>query len=125
MHPAEFSIGFAKELDMTTTKRPKKKQDTSTQAIYDRFLLRFPSLPNKVEQVVYRYNPAAVRVRIIDPVFAGKTFKERELMIQDVLDTLPPGVEDDITVLLLLTPREAKDPKEIMNIEFDAPNSTM
>ena len=106
-------------------KKTRKKQDASTRLIYDRLLQQFPLLPTQIEQVVYRYNAASVRVRVIDPIFAGKNDQERELLVGDFLKSLPEDVEGDIMLLLLLTPSEAKDPREIMNRELEKPDSTM
>jgi stress-induced morphogen len=70
---------------------------------------------------VYRYNPASVRVRIIDPDFKGKDFVERDEEIWDILESeLPEDVRADISVLLLITPQERK--KSMMNIEFENPS---
>ena len=70
----------------------------------------------------YRYNWGSIRVRIIDPDFTGLTPAEREKLIREVLDTLPEDPREEIHVLLLLTPEEAKT--SLMNQEFEAPTPT-
>jgi len=102
----------------------EKKQDKATRLIYQALRKRFPNLPNDMSQVVYRYNPAAIRVRVIDGSFAGKTFGQREHSIADVLESLPEDVQRSITVLLLMTTKEAKDPSDLMNQEFDDPSGS-
>lgn len=101
-----------------------KKQDRSTRLIYARLKDRFPDLPTEMDKVVYRYNPASIRVRVVDPTFAGMTYTQREESIADILTALPSAVRTDITLLLLLTPNEAQDPSDLMNLEFDDPSST-
>jgi len=105
----------------TQLKAAKKVQTKATRLIYERFRERFPKLPDEIEKVVYQYLPRAVRVRIIDDSFAGKTYMERELLIEDIFDELPEEVSSSISLLLLLTPREAKLPGEGMELEFDNP----
>ncbi len=101
-----------------------KKQDRTTRLIYQAMKARFPALTDDVSQVVYRYNPAAIRVRVIDACFAGSTFAQREQMLTDVLESLPEDVQRSITLLLLLTPKEAMDPTDLMNLEFDDPTGS-
>jgi stress-induced morphogen len=102
----------------------EKKQDKATRLVYARLKERFPDLPSDVQRVVYRYNPASIRVRVIDPRFAGMTYTQREEMIEDLLRDLPKDVRADITVLLLITPEEAGDPSDLMNLEFDEPSAS-
>lgn len=102
-------------------KAAKKKQDRQTGLIYKRLKARFPSLPEDVSRVVYRYNPAAIRVRVIDPAFVGKSYGEREALLGSPILSLPEEVERDITLLLLLTPDEAARGTDLMNLEFDDP----
>jgi hypothetical protein len=82
--------------------------------------LREKYLPNhpRAEVRAYRYNPASVRVRVIDPDFAGKDTAEREDMVWPVLETLPGHVVEDISILLLLPPEERDS--SALSLEFDA-----
>ncbi len=68
----------------------------------------------------YRYNPAAIRVRVIDPRFAGKNRVDREEMVEPFLKHLPEDIYCDITVLLTLAPGEEKTSP--MNYEFEHPS---
>ena len=68
---------------------------------------------------INRQNSVAVRLRIIDPDFRGKDLVDRDSEIWDILGTLPEIVQSQITLLLLLTPQEAK--KSFANVEFEHP----
>lgn len=68
---------------------------------------------------VYRQNPVSVRVRIIDPVFAGMGKSHRSQMAWKYLDQLPDEVHSDISTLLLLSPDETK--MSFANLEFEDP----
>lgn len=67
----------------------------------------------------YRQNSASVRIRIIDPDFQGRDRVERERNIWNILGKLPDDVQNEITLLLLLTPDEAGF--SFTNFEFDNP----
>lgn len=62
-------------------------------------------------------------MRVVDASFAHKSFLEREAMIEDILDNLPKDVQRSISVLMLMTPKEAKDKSDVMNYEFDHPET--
>lgn len=68
---------------------------------------------------VYRQNPVSVRVRIIDPDFAGQGKPERSRAAWAYLDHLPDDTQSDISTLLLLTPDETD--RSFANLEFDDP----
>jgi stress-induced morphogen len=103
--------------------RLEKKQDKATRLIYERLKERFPNLPDDIEKVVYRYWGTLIKVRVVDSSFARKTYLEREALIEDILDSLPKEVHSSISVLMLLTPKEAKDKSDVMNHEFDHPET--
>jgi hypothetical protein len=67
----------------------------------------------------YRQNNVSVRVRVIDPSFARMSKSARSKKIWPFLEKLPDDVQDDITMLLLLTPEEVKT--SFANLEFDDP----
>ena len=67
----------------------------------------------------YRHSPYSVRVRIISAAFARKSRAEREEGIWKILAKLPDEVVAEISLLLLLTPHEAK--KSAANYEFAHP----
>jgi stress-induced morphogen len=95
------------------------KDDYSEQILS---LLRQTYLPShpRAQVRAYRYNSASVRVRIIDPDFAGKDTAEREDMVWPILESLPGRILEDISVLLLLPPEE-KD-SSLLSLEFDDPS---
>lgn len=68
----------------------------------------------------YRYNPASIRVRIVDKKFEGKSDLQRDAMVEPLLAKLPDDLRFDITLLLLLTPAELKDSP--LNTEFEHPS---
>jgi hypothetical protein len=72
---------------------------------------------------LYRRNPVSVRLRIIDPGFAGKSKLERSEHVWKYFDALPDMVVGDISVVLLLSPEEMKT--SFANVEFDDPAPSM
>jgi hypothetical protein len=73
----------------------------------------------KARITMYRQNPASVRIRIVDPDFAGKSKAERNEYVWTYLDRFSDDSSGDISMLLLLTPPEVK--KSFANFEFDDP----
>lgn len=98
----------------------KKIQDETTAGIYTALKKAFADLPDDQEQVVYRYNPVAVRVRVVSPKFRGKSMAQREEIVKKAFKSLPDEVTEDITMLFMLTPDEAKKPT-LLDREFDDP----
>jgi hypothetical protein len=68
---------------------------------------------------LYRQNPVSVRMRIIDPEFAGLNRPQRSQRAWKYLETLPDDVQSDISTVLLLTPEEMK--LSFANFEFEDP----
>jgi hypothetical protein len=58
-------------------------------------------------------------VRIIDCDFHGQDRVDRERAIWGILEALPAVVQNEITLLLLLTPEEADS--SFANFEFENP----
>jgi hypothetical protein len=73
----------------------------------------------RAEIDIYRQNPVSVRVRIVDPDFAGQNRSERSQKAWQYLGQLPEEVQSDISTLLLLTPEETK--MSFANVDFDDP----
>jgi stress-induced morphogen len=96
------------------TRRPDQilKQIINTLEEYEE------SHPN-AEIETYRQNSVSVRARIIDPDFNGKSRAQREEELWPLLNKLPDEVTAEISLLLLLTPKEAK--KSFASCEFDSP----
>lgn len=68
---------------------------------------------------LYRQNSVSVRVRIVDPDFAGQGKPQRSQQVWRYLGRLPEDVQSDISTVLLLTPDETKS--SFANLEFDEP----
>jgi len=68
---------------------------------------------------LYRQNNVSVRIRIIDPSFAGVSKVERNRRVWPYLLRLSEETRSDITLLLLLTPEETK--MSLMDLEFTNP----
>ena len=101
---------------MSTTRATtfRDKRTDETRAIEKKLGQFFPKTD------AYRYNSASIRVRVIDDRFRGKSNADREEIVSPHLDDLPPDTQADITMLLLLSPAEAKT--SIANLEFEAPS---
>lgn len=59
-----------------------------------------------VTYFVYRYNPAAIRVKIIDPTFHGQSKGERHDYAWGFLRRVPEDALAQISILLCLEPGE-------------------
>lgn len=68
---------------------------------------------------LYRQNSVSVRVRIIDPDFAGQGKPQRNQQAWRYLGQLPEEIQSDISTVLLLTPDETK--MSFANFEFEDP----
>jgi stress-induced morphogen len=100
---------------MTTS---KNGEDLQVRQIRD-VLLRYERNHPNSQIEVRRQNPVSIRVRIIDPDFAGLDRVDREPAVWDILKTLPDEVFSDITMLLLLSPGETE--RSLANQEFEDP----
>ena len=69
----------------------------------------------------YRYNSVSIRVRILDTAFEGKNRVQRESLVLPVIRRLPQEIQDDITILLLLTPTEHRNKESMLDLEFEHP----
>ena len=87
-----------------------KKKNKSTRLIEHALREEFPSVE------AYQYNPASIRVRIVDKRFNGLNNVERDDLVDPLLKPLPEEVQGDITILLLLAPDEVT--RSPMNVEF-------
>jgi hypothetical protein len=78
----------------------------------------------------YRYNPASIRVRVIDSRFEGLSPEERDAIVEPHLEQLPERTQADIMNLFTFAPSELQPPpksfREFMkNAEFDDPSPSM
>ncbi len=67
----------------------------------------------------YRQNSVSIRVRIIDPDFAGISRADRHELIWSFLEALPEDVQSQVSLLLPLTPDETAT--SFASFEFDHP----
>jgi stress-induced morphogen len=82
-------------------------------------LLAYRAHHPQADIVLYRQNSASIRIRIIDPEFTGLDRVQRNDLIWTFLDGLDNDVLFHLTILLLLTPREAG--KSLANEDFEQP----
>lgn len=68
---------------------------------------------------VYRHAAWAIRIRIIERGFNDIARADREESVWSLLEHLPERIKDSITMLLLLTPQEARF--SLANLEFEQP----
>jgi hypothetical protein len=69
------------------------------------------------ECLVYRYNPASIRVKIVDGTFHGRSKGERHDYARGFLSRVPEDVLSQISVLLCLEPGESS----LLDLEFHDP----
>ena len=69
------------------------------------------------ECVVYRYNPASIRVKIVDEIFRGKSKGERHDLAMSFLQDLSDDVLTQISILLCVAPGESS----LLDVEFRDP----
>ena len=97
---------------------PRGVSDSVIERIVD--VLRTYEADHEACQIdVYRQNAVSVRIRIIDPDFAGKGKPQRSQQIWQYLAKLPDEVQSDISTVLLLTPQETAS--SFANLEFEDP----
>ena len=94
-----------------------KPDDTIDQIIAA--LQRYETDHPKCQIDIYRQNSVSIRVRIIDPSFAGHTKADRSEIVWGYFTGLSDDVQSDISTLLLLTPEETTS--SFANLEFDDP----
>jgi stress-induced morphogen len=72
---------------------------------------------------LYRQNSVSIRVRIIDPDFAGRSKIDRSKEAWKYLNALPDEIQSDLSTLILLTPEETK--MSFSNLEFEDPTPSL
>lgn len=73
----------------------------------------------KSQIALYRRNQVSIRVRIIDPDFAGHGKAQRSQQVWRYLDPVSEDAQSDISMMLLLTPEETE--RSFGNMEFENP----
>ena len=107
----------------TQTKRRKALQNKETRAIYRVLKTLFPAVPSTIENVVYRYNPVAIRVMLIDPRFEGMTLSNRiDFVMSGLKKHLAESLTNNISMLVLRTPDEINDEHDLIRMEFEDPD---
>lgn len=94
----------------------KSKRITNETKQVENHLRRY--FPNTV---AYRYNPAAIRVRIVDGRFQRVSRSKRFDMVIPYVRELPEKTQQDVSLLLLLTPDELQTSER--NWEFENPST--
>jgi hypothetical protein len=109
--------GQTEECEMVVKTKVKRPDPYLAQIISA--LENYDHMSPKANVQAYRQNSVSVRIRIIDPTFKGKSRAEREEKVWAILERLPKDVVAEISMLLLLTPEEAKN--SYGSQEFDDP----
>lgn len=101
----------------------KPKADPYVQRILDTLHEHYLPQHPKARIDAYRYNSACIRIRVVDPIFAGMDICDRGEDAWDILqEHLPERVFCDISLFLFLTPKETKTSGA--NVEFESPTPT-
>ncbi|HVS35868.1 MAG TPA: hypothetical protein VMS17_09820 [Gemmataceae bacterium] len=102
---------------MTIKLRTKRLDPVLKQIVQ---VMRAYEEPHPQAQIeVYRHNSVSVRIRVINREFKGLSRAQREEDLWAVLSRLPEDAAAEVSLLLLLTPEEAK--KSFASFEFDNP----
>jgi acid stress-induced BolA-like protein IbaG/YrbA len=70
---------------------------------------------------VYRYNSGSIRLRIISDAFDSMSEAQRHDFVWPFIEPLDEDVVAQISIMVLLTPKEEAAKDSIMNIEFEYP----
>lgn len=70
---------------------------------------------------LYRQNSVSVRVRIVEESFRGLSRSQREDTVWEHLNALEREAQNEISMLILVTPDELDDPFAFSSHDFDAP----
>ena len=99
-------------------KERDNRLDPQMQQVLD-VLTEYENAHPNAQIAVRRQNSVSIRIRIIDSDFQGVDWVDREPEVWQILSKLPDEVFVNITMLLLLTPKEAAD--SLANQEFENP----
>jgi len=94
------------------------KSDDCLRAVADA-LAKYEEQHPRAEVVVYRQNSVSVRIRIVDPDFEGVSKADRHDAVWGFVEDLPEDQQSEISVVLLLTPEEAR--MSFASSDFDNP----
>jgi hypothetical protein len=104
---------------MPSTLKSQNRRETKETRLIERELKK--AFPSADSIAAYRYNSVSIRIRILDSVYKDKNRVEREAMVLPAIRALEQKIQDDITVLLLLTPAEHRRKESMLDLEFDDP----
>jgi hypothetical protein len=99
-------------------KRDNHRADQDEQAIRDS-LSEHKKAHASAKIDIQRRNSVSIRIRISDPDSNGLDLVERDNQLWRIVEKLPEDVLSQISLLLLLTPKEAK--KSLADLEFVRP----
>src|SRR5205085_6237800 len=113
--------GGADIMTTATTAQWESKRTAETRTVEDLLRQHFKQAD------AYRYNSASIRVRVIDPRFERMSREQRDAMVEQFLDQLPPETQRDIVTLFTFAPSELElTPttlrEQMLNSEFDNPS---
>lgn len=108
----------------TTTPRWEAKRTAETRGVEEFLRRHFDTVD------AYRFNPAVIRIRIIDSRFNNMSREQRDSLVEPCLEQLAPDTQRDILTLITFAPADLERPpatfKEfMMNAEFEDPSPSM
>lgn len=110
----------ASRAEMNDSKSRKKLRTQETREVERWLKDNFKGWSAKYPPTAYRYNSASIRVRLVSSRFKGKSFGEREEMVQPLIRELPEETQAEIMMLALLPPEELD--RSPLNYEFEHPS---
>ena len=112
---------------MTTTTAPRWHSKRTPESDVVETALRAAGF-DRVD--AYRYNSAAIRLRVIDPRFEGLSRGQRDALVEPDWAKLPPRTRSAIMTLLSVAPSELslqwpEFRDGLRNLEFEEPGRSM
>jgi hypothetical protein len=99
--------------------RSKKHRDEAVVQIRDLLEREYVAKHPRTQVTVRRYSQWSIRIRIIDPDLKGSLLSVRDGEVWEILENLPEDTLQQISLLFMLTPKEAKT--SLVNLEFEDP----
>jgi len=108
-------------MSQTTTERWESLRSADSRKVEAVLRKKFP------HSDAYQYNSAAIRVRVVDPRFKGKSVVQRDAMVDPILQKLPDRIVGQIFNLLTTYPGEADRSlsMRLANLEFEEPSPSI
>ena len=95
----------------------RSESDPAITLVLRRWRVTRPGGPARID--AYRRNSVSIRIRVVDPGFAGVSRAERHEAVWRYIEGLPEDVQSQISLLIPFTPEETKT--SLVNIEFEHP----